>query len=74
MSQNQPPVDHPRQPCPDRIVDDVGGAFAMGAIGGGLFHGVKALIWGPKNFKMRHAIEVRSTCVPQDLAHLAYFA
>jgi len=30
-----------REPCPYRIVDDCGGAFAMGAIGGGLFHAFK---------------------------------
>ena len=27
-----------REPCPWRIVDDVGGAFALGAVGGGLWH------------------------------------
>ncbi|XP_077862830.1 mitochondrial import inner membrane translocase subunit Tim17-A-like [Saccoglossus kowalevskii] len=27
-----------REPCPWRIVDDCGGAFSMGAIGGGVFH------------------------------------
>lgn len=26
---------------PWRIVDDCGGAFSMGAIGGALFHGIK---------------------------------
>uniref|UniRef100_A0A3P9J0B7 Translocase of inner mitochondrial membrane 17 homolog B (yeast) n=1 Tax=Oryzias latipes TaxID=8090 RepID=A0A3P9J0B7_ORYLA len=30
-----------REPCPWRIVDDCGGAFTMGAIGGGVFQAVK---------------------------------
>ena len=30
-----------RDPCPHRILDDIGGAFSMGAIGGGLWHSVK---------------------------------
>jgi len=30
-----------REPCPDRIVEDLGGAFGMGAIGGFIWHFVK---------------------------------
>eukprot|EP00040_Diaphanoeca_grandis_P016273 m.83889 g.83889 ORF g.83889 m.83889 type:complete len:193 (-) comp25685_c0_seq1:323-901(-) len=30
-----------REPCPYRIIDDCGSAFAMGAIGGGIFHAAK---------------------------------
>ncbi|XP_071099670.1 mitochondrial import inner membrane translocase subunit Tim17-A-like [Haliotis cracherodii] len=33
--------EYARDPCPWRIVDDCGGAFSMGAIGGSLFHGIK---------------------------------
>ncbi|KAK6176247.1 hypothetical protein SNE40_014565 [Patella caerulea] len=33
--------EYTRDPCPWRIVDDCGGAFSMGAIGGSLFHGIK---------------------------------
>jgi len=29
--------EYAREPCPWRIVDDCGGAFTMGAIGGSLF-------------------------------------
>ena len=54
-----PSVDHHREPCPDRILDDIGGAFSMGAIGGGMFHAGKQMIWGPKAYKMRSAFEVR---------------
>mmetsp|Transcript_38810 Transcript_38810/g.77330 ORF Transcript_38810/g.77330 Transcript_38810/m.77330 type:complete len:207 (-) Transcript_38810:402-1022(-) len=30
-----------REPCPDRIVEDLGGAFGMGAVGGFIWHFVK---------------------------------
>lgn len=53
-------VDHHREPCPDRILDDIGGAFSMGAVGGGLFHAGKQMIWGPKRYKTRSALEVRA--------------
>uniref|UniRef100_A0A4W6DVB1 Translocase of inner mitochondrial membrane 17 homolog B (yeast) n=1 Tax=Lates calcarifer TaxID=8187 RepID=A0A4W6DVB1_LATCA len=33
--------EYAREPCPWRIVDDCGGAFTMGAIGGGVFQAVK---------------------------------
>ncbi|KAK2142938.1 hypothetical protein LSH36_895g00031 [Paralvinella palmiformis] len=33
--------EYAREPCPWRIVDDCGGAFAMGAIGGSVFHSIK---------------------------------
>ncbi|BFZ61284.1 Dolichyl-phosphate-mannose--protein mannosyltransferase 1 [Saitoella coloradoensis] len=34
-------ADHSRDPCPYVILNDFGGAFAMGAIGGALWHGIK---------------------------------
>ncbi|KAK9468022.1 mitochondrial inner membrane translocase subunit Tim17/Tim22/Tim23/peroxisomal protein PMP24 [Lipomyces arxii] len=34
-------ADHARDPCPLSIVNDFGGAFAMGAIGGTFWHGFK---------------------------------
>jgi mitochondrial import inner membrane translocase subunit TIM17 len=37
-----------REPCPWRIVDDVGGAFCMGSIGGGIWHTVKGFRMAPK--------------------------
>ncbi|KAI0990570.1 hypothetical protein GJ496_008760 [Pomphorhynchus laevis] len=36
-----------REPCPWRIVDDCGGAFAVGAIGGSIFHGIKGFRQAP---------------------------
>ena len=35
--------EYAREPCPWRIVDDCGGAFAMGAIGGTVFHSIKGM-------------------------------
>ncbi|XP_016994937.2 probable mitochondrial import inner membrane translocase subunit Tim17 1 [Drosophila takahashii] len=44
-----------REPCPFRIVDDCGGAFAMGCIGGGLFQGLKGFRNAPQGFGRRFA-------------------
>lgn len=41
-------LDTSREPCPDRILDDVGGAFGMGAIGGSAFHFLKGIYNSPK--------------------------
>ncbi|KAK1365336.1 mitochondrial import inner membrane translocase subunit TIM17-2-like [Heracleum sosnowskyi] len=37
-----------REPCPDRILDDIGGAFGMGAVGGSAFHFFKGIYNSPK--------------------------
>lgn len=42
-----------REPCPMRILEDLGGAFAMGLIGGGLFQGVKGFRNAPTGFNRR---------------------
>eukprot|EP00808_Paulinella_micropora_P018850 g2604.t1 len=44
-------------PCPHRIVDDAGSAFAMGAIGGSVWHGVKGLKNSPKGMRFRGSME-----------------
>jgi len=36
-----------REPCPDRILDDIGGAFGMGAVGGSAFHFIKGTYNSP---------------------------
>jgi import inner membrane translocase subunit TIM17 len=51
-------VEHGREPCPDRIVDDIGGAFGMGALGGGLWHTYRGLKNSPKGYKIVGALEV----------------
>ncbi|KAL1552390.1 mitochondrial import inner membrane translocase subunit TIM17-2-like [Salvia divinorum] len=41
-----------REPCPDRILDDVGGAFGMGAVGGAAFHFLKGTYNSPKGERL----------------------
>ncbi|EEC82409.1 hypothetical protein OsI_26789 [Oryza sativa Indica Group] len=41
-----------REPCPDRILDDVGGAFGMGAVGGSLFHFLKGTYNSPNGERL----------------------
>ena len=36
--------DFARDPCPWRLVEDMGGAYSMGLVGGGFFHGVKTAL------------------------------
>ena len=50
-------VDHGREPCPHRILDDLGGAFAMGACGGGLVHLVKGAYNSPRGYLVQGAVE-----------------
>lgn len=37
-----------RQPCPDRILDDAGGAFGMGVVGGSIFHFFRGMYNSPR--------------------------
>ncbi|KAL3625431.1 hypothetical protein CASFOL_030885 [Castilleja foliolosa] len=41
-----------REPCPDRILDDIGGAFGMGAVGGSAFHFLKGIYSSPKGARL----------------------
>jgi mitochondrial import inner membrane translocase subunit TIM17 len=45
-----------REPCPYRIVDDIGGAFAMGAVGGSIFHIIRGARHSPKGQRLRGGI------------------
>ena len=45
--------EYAREPCPWRIVDDCGGAFTMGAIGGGVFQSIKGFRNAPAGFSRR---------------------
>jgi import inner membrane translocase subunit TIM17 len=40
-------------PCPDRFLDDCGGAFAMGCIGGGAWFGVRGMRDAPRGWGNR---------------------
>ncbi|XVE70988.1 hypothetical protein DITRI_Ditri10aG0113900 [Diplodiscus trichospermus] len=41
-----------REPCPDRILDDIGGAFGMGAVGGAAFHFLKGTYNSPSGARL----------------------
>jgi len=45
-----------RDPCPHRILDDIGGAFAMGAIGGGVWNSVKGARNSPRGERLLGSI------------------
>jgi len=53
-----------REPCPWRIVDDVGGAFAMGAVGGGTFHLIRGAWVAPKNSRLSGALNAATARGP----------
>lgn len=44
--------DQTREPCPDRILDDMGGAFGMGAVGGSAFHFIKGMKNSPNGERL----------------------
>ncbi|XP_071401973.1 mitochondrial import inner membrane translocase subunit Tim17-B isoform X2 [Centroberyx affinis] len=57
--------EYAREPCPWRIVDDCGGAFTMGAIGGGVFQSIKGFRNAPVGVRHRlkgsaNAVRVRA--------------
>ncbi|XP_033647799.1 mitochondrial import inner membrane translocase subunit Tim17-B-like [Asterias rubens] len=45
--------EYAREPCPWRIVDDCGGAFSMGCIGGGVVHSILGARNAPSGFTQR---------------------
>ncbi|KAJ8444474.1 hypothetical protein Cgig2_024038 [Carnegiea gigantea] len=54
-----------REPCPDRILDDIGGAFAMGAIGGSVYHFIKGSINTPKGERVVGGIQTMRMKAPR---------
>ncbi|XP_059612155.1 mitochondrial import inner membrane translocase subunit Tim17-B-like [Phlebotomus argentipes] len=65
--------EYAREPCPYRIVDDCGGAFAMGCIGGGVFQAIKGFRNAPSGFSRRMlgsltAIKARSPVIAGNFA------
>lgn len=53
-----------REPCPWRIVDDVGGAFSMGCVGGGIFHLIKGSLNAPKGSRFNGGISAMQARSP----------
>ncbi|KAJ1030001.1 hypothetical protein NDA16_000914 [Ustilago loliicola] len=45
-------ADHTRDPCPWVILNDFGGAFAMGAVGGTIWHGIKGARNSPRGERL----------------------
>jgi hypothetical protein len=69
-------VDHGQEPCPDRILDDMGGAFGMGAVGGGVWHFLKGVKNSPGNARMRGGLEVtprQKTCMSVAVYYSCFF-
>ncbi|XP_055679641.1 mitochondrial import inner membrane translocase subunit Tim17-B isoform X1 [Lutzomyia longipalpis] len=65
--------EYAREPCPYRIVDDCGGAFAMGCIGGGVFQAIKGFRNAPSGISRRMlgsltAIKARSPVIAGNFA------
>jgi len=65
--------EYTREPCPWRIVDDCGGAFTMGLIGGGVFQSIKGFRNAPSGFSRRMvgsmtAIKQRSPIIAGNFA------
>jgi len=65
--------DYAREPCPWRIMEDCGGAFSMGAIGGSVFHGIKGFRNAPSGNYRRligsfHTIQARAPIVGGNFA------
>mmetsp|Transcript_8181 Transcript_8181/g.16517 ORF Transcript_8181/g.16517 Transcript_8181/m.16517 type:complete len:225 (+) Transcript_8181:176-850(+) len=53
-----------REPCPNRIIEDVGGAFAMGAVGGSIYHSVKGSWTSPRGSKFRGGLSAVKARAP----------
>ena len=51
-------------PCPDKILDDCGGAFSMGAIGGSAWHLIKGMKNSPRGDRIRGGISAMSLRAP----------
>ena len=51
--QNTKMEEYSREPCPWRIIDDCGGAFTMGLIGGSLFNGIQGFRHAPSGLNRR---------------------
>ena len=53
VSRRAAPCAPSREPCPDRILDDIGAAFGMGAVGGGIWHFGKGVYNSPRGLQNR---------------------
>ncbi|CAE6501765.1 unnamed protein product, partial [Rhizoctonia solani] len=64
-------TDHSRDPCPYAILHETGSGFVIGAIGGGIWHGIKGARNAPKGFRLEgatHSIKARSPAIAGNFA------
>ncbi|CAE6431310.1 unnamed protein product, partial [Rhizoctonia solani] len=64
-------VDHSRDPCPYMILHEAGAGFVMGAVGGGIWHGIKGARNAPRGLRFEgvaHAIKARSPATAGNFA------
>jgi len=54
-----------REPCPDRILDDLGGAFAMGAVGGSVYHFLRGSYNSPRGGRFVGGIQTMHLKAPK---------
>ncbi|KAK9675868.1 hypothetical protein RND81_11G037000 [Saponaria officinalis] len=54
-----------REPCPDRILNDLGGAFAMGAVGGSVFHFIRGSVNSHRGEKILGGIQTMRMNAPK---------
>ncbi|TFY62649.1 hypothetical protein EVJ58_g3730 [Rhodofomes roseus] len=57
-------ADHTRDPCPWVILSDFGSAFAMGAVGGTIWHGIKGARNSPRGDRLVGAMSVIKARAP----------
>ncbi|KAI1795663.1 mitochondrial import inner membrane translocase subunit [Ganoderma leucocontextum] len=57
-------ADHTRDPCPWVVLSDFGSAFAMGAVGGTIWHGIKGARNSPRGDRMVGAFSVIKARAP----------
>ncbi|CAO3682943.1 unnamed protein product [Umbelopsis ramanniana] len=56
--------DHSRDPCPWVILNNLGGAFVMGAVGGGIWHSVKGAKNSPRHERAIGAVTAMKARAP----------
>ena len=56
--------DNMRDPCPWVILNDFGGAFSMGCIGGAIWHGIKGARNSPRGERMLGSISAIKSRAP----------
>ncbi|SJK86273.1 Tim17/Tim22/Tim23/Pmp24 family [Babesia microti strain RI] len=53
-----------REPCPDRIVEDMGGAFGMGSFGGFIWHFIRGCRNSPRGIMLQNGLYSARTKAP----------